>query len=578
MAFTFGFYNSLNGDRKYNAIEMSSIFDGIIKDGIFMSIGTAMMVTVGSGMTVNVGIGRAWFNHTWTLNDALYPITIDRSEVLQDRIDIIALQIDSSVAVRTNSFVVIKGVASSTPVAPALILTDTLKQYALCEVYVTRGSSSITPGNITNRVGTSTTPFITGILETMDIDALLVKWEAQFASWHQTKRDEFQAWFQSLRDILDEDAITALTLRVLDLEEGFEELKKSVSDGKEQVAAAITLQGVITAATATFAQMAANIKAIIRGSGNAQPQHVLSPYTFTNDSGIPQTGAIPSRGATTINPGTAAQTINAGQYLSGAQTIGNLGGNATPSQVLNTHTFSSNSAGRGVAGGIPSKAAATLVPGTSQHVVAAGQFLAGPITVPAVAGLSAGNIKKGVVVGGVTGTWEGWVATAGDLYNRGTWGRATGFTVIPGELAREGIGWQSTVPGVLTNEQGMVTVKGGMYNAVRTNNLISLTGFTTLNVTISSTRSGRQSSRISTSTAMPVALGPNNGVIFDRTNSWATYYGWGGLTEITLTLDISNISGSRYISFGQYCGSDGLVVGYPGEGSYYTYIHRVWLS
>jgi len=379
------------------------------------------MVTVGSGMTVNVGIGRAWFNHTWTLNDALYPITIDRSEVLQDRIDIIALQIDSSVAVRTNSFVVIKGVASSTPVAPALILTDTLKQYALCEVYVTRGSSSITPGNITNRVGTSTTPFITGILETMDIDALLVKWEAQFGSWHQTKRDEFQAWFQSLRDILDEDAITALTLRVLDLEEGFEELKKSVSDGKEQVAAAITLQGVITAATATFAQMATNIKAIIRGSGTALASHVLSPYTFTNSTGVQLTGTIPSKAAATITPGTSAQTLAAGQYLSGAHTIANLGGTATAGQVLATATFSSNNAGRAVQGTIPSRGAATINPSTSQQVIPAGQFLSGAQTIPGASTLVAANIKKGVSIFGVTGTWEGFVPTTTDIFNNGTW-------------------------------------------------------------------------------------------------------------------------------------------------------------
>ena len=39
MSVTYGFYNSINGDRKYNALEMSSIFDGIIVDGVYMSIG-----------------------------------------------------------------------------------------------------------------------------------------------------------------------------------------------------------------------------------------------------------------------------------------------------------------------------------------------------------------------------------------------------------------------------------------------------------------------------------------------------------------------------------------------------------
>ena len=39
MALTYGFYNSLNGDRKYNAMDISRLFDGLIKDGVFMSIG-----------------------------------------------------------------------------------------------------------------------------------------------------------------------------------------------------------------------------------------------------------------------------------------------------------------------------------------------------------------------------------------------------------------------------------------------------------------------------------------------------------------------------------------------------------
>ena len=66
MSVTSGFFNALNGDRKYNAEEMSSIFDGIIEDGVLQHVGTAMVVTAMDNMNVYVGIGRAWFNHTWT--------------------------------------------------------------------------------------------------------------------------------------------------------------------------------------------------------------------------------------------------------------------------------------------------------------------------------------------------------------------------------------------------------------------------------------------------------------------------------------------------------------------------------
>lgn len=82
MAVSYGFYNSLNGDRKYDALQMSSIFDGIIRDGVFMYVTGQMLVSAdGSSMTVQVAPGRAWFNHTWTLNDTILPIIIPQSKV-----------------------------------------------------------------------------------------------------------------------------------------------------------------------------------------------------------------------------------------------------------------------------------------------------------------------------------------------------------------------------------------------------------------------------------------------------------------------------------------------------------------
>ena len=44
MSVTSGFFDSINGDRKYNAEQMSSIFDGIVTDGVFQNIGEAFRV------------------------------------------------------------------------------------------------------------------------------------------------------------------------------------------------------------------------------------------------------------------------------------------------------------------------------------------------------------------------------------------------------------------------------------------------------------------------------------------------------------------------------------------------------
>lgn len=140
------------------------------------------------------------------------------------------------------------------------------------------------------------------------------------------------------------------------LTETVNELKKSVSDGKSLVAAAITRKKIPTAADATFAQMADNIDSIKGGSGNAQPSDVLAGKTFANDNGE-QVGTIPSRGAASIVPGTTAQEIAAGQYLAGKQTIASLGGNATAAQVLSGYSFSSDAAGRARSGGMTNRGA-----------------------------------------------------------------------------------------------------------------------------------------------------------------------------------------------------------------------------
>ena len=199
MAITYGFYNGLNHDRKYEAKDISGIFNGIIRDGIFQSIGTAMVVTAYSGNVVNVGIGRAWFNGTWTVNDAILPITMPASDVILDRIDAIILEVNQTESVRANSVKYLTGTPSSTPVNPTLTKADGVYQYPLCYISRKANSTEITASDITNKVGTSDCPFVTGILDTVNIDTLLTQWDA-----------EFDTWFESIKGKLSGDVATNL--------------------------------------------------------------------------------------------------------------------------------------------------------------------------------------------------------------------------------------------------------------------------------------------------------------------------------------------------------------------------------
>lgn len=210
MSFASGFFNSVDHDRLYDATDISRLFDGLIRDGIFASIGDCMVVKQSNQMNVTVGTGRAWFNHTWSYNDALYPVTIPPSEILMDRIDAVVLEINSVESVRANSIKLIKGTPSSTPTKPALTNTKEVHQYPLAYVTVGKEVTSIRQADIENCVGTSACPFVTGILEVISIEQLIPQWKdilnrfveentTNFNTWMNGEKQDYQAWLTAAK-------------------------------------------------------------------------------------------------------------------------------------------------------------------------------------------------------------------------------------------------------------------------------------------------------------------------------------------------------------------------------------------
>ena len=217
MAITSGFYNALNHDRQYEATQIGSIFDGIIEDGIYETIGQKLMVTAsGNGLVVNVGTGRAWFDHTWTLNDAILPIEMDEAELVLDRIDAVVLEVDASLSGRTNAVKTVKGTPSSNPVKPTLINTEEVHQYPLAWISIKAEQTLVEQSDIENAVGTSSTPFVIGVLEMMNVDALIAQWQTQFenmmrddqqdfTNWEVLVKAAYEAWFDGVKDQMEHD-------------------------------------------------------------------------------------------------------------------------------------------------------------------------------------------------------------------------------------------------------------------------------------------------------------------------------------------------------------------------------------
>lgn len=215
MAFSFGFYNSFNHDRRYNAIQMSMIFDGIISDGIYATIGEAMVVKATSeDNVVVVGPGRGWFDHTWNYNDADLPVNAPISDVLLKRIDALVIDINANESYRENKIVWVQGTPSSNPVRPTMINTLEHHQYPLCYVERKPNVEKILQADITNMVGSSECPFVTGILQTINIDQLLLQWKDQWAQfviayektaeeWMDDQKADFVAYYTEFKRQMD---------------------------------------------------------------------------------------------------------------------------------------------------------------------------------------------------------------------------------------------------------------------------------------------------------------------------------------------------------------------------------------
>ena len=75
-----GFYNSVNGDRKYDSEQFGSLFKGVFNEGVFPNVGQLFRVkAVGEGMKVEVGTGRAWLFDHWVENTGPETLTVART-------------------------------------------------------------------------------------------------------------------------------------------------------------------------------------------------------------------------------------------------------------------------------------------------------------------------------------------------------------------------------------------------------------------------------------------------------------------------------------------------------------------
>ena len=150
MALESGFFNSVNGDRLYNAEQMSRYFENILSSGIFKRIDNCLKVTANNSMSLTVAPGGGLINCHWFRAMAAETVTIPTAHAVLPRFDIVVARLDLSDSVRSIALDVVSGTPAESPAAPDPVRTTSIHELVLALVYVPAAATAIVEQNLTD--------------------------------------------------------------------------------------------------------------------------------------------------------------------------------------------------------------------------------------------------------------------------------------------------------------------------------------------------------------------------------------------------------------------------------------------
>lgn len=205
---TYGFFNSVDGDRRYTADQMSNYFKGLISDGVYEGLGSALVVTAGDGMTVNVGTGRAIIDCKWINLDGVESLPISPASPTQARYTAVVVRLDREN--RQMVLTTVDGEPAASPVMPE-IGDDEL---CLAMVYVTANAVSISQVNITDMRGSQYCLWVTGLIDQLDTSTLFLQWQTAFDEWFSalTGRLQVNTYIQEYHKTVTLDGSTTTVI------------------------------------------------------------------------------------------------------------------------------------------------------------------------------------------------------------------------------------------------------------------------------------------------------------------------------------------------------------------------------
>lgn len=225
MAITSGFFNSINGDRKYDARQIGMYLGKVVSSGVFPNPSTNLQVTAAGGMNIQVHPGRAMIDGHWMDNDGVHVITLEDADMALARMDAVVMRLDENDGARAIGLEIKKGSPSAAPVSPVMVREGYVQEYCLALIYVpptkNDGTQEIIQANITDtRPDTSVCGWITSLIQQVDTSTLFMQWQDAYQRFYDASDAEFTTWLDGIKEQLGDSVVGALTSAIADLQSG----------------------------------------------------------------------------------------------------------------------------------------------------------------------------------------------------------------------------------------------------------------------------------------------------------------------------------------------------------------------
>lgn len=204
-------------DRAISSEPLRNLLHKLFTDGILPDVSTNLQVVAGSGMNVVVKAGFAIVQGCLKLEENDRTLALQASSATNDRIDTVVLRLNSNDDQRYCDLYIREGTPASNPTRPNLVRSDSVYELGLADIFVTKTITSITQSKITDTRFEKERCGVISSLSEYDTTTIYNQVQSDLKEFKATEQADFLAWYENIKNILDENVAGHLQAEIDDI-------------------------------------------------------------------------------------------------------------------------------------------------------------------------------------------------------------------------------------------------------------------------------------------------------------------------------------------------------------------------